>query len=128
MTKTTLEDMFRDDLGNKETLHDAEEVKRLFMQGSKIGKNIIKKETQLKELKGILDSVKMETPAVEIKAKLKTMYQLYESGKSLETKLGYLERTYKHTTLLGMCYNYTVAKIEGLEALKHTFETEIEGF
>ena len=122
-----MKDIFGAFDGN-ETLHDTAEMKRLFLSGSPLGKNIMKKEAQLLNLKELLSTVDEKNTSKELKDTIEDMYKLYETGKSLETKMGYLERTYKHVTLLSIAYNYTAAKIEGLSILKSKFETEIDGF
>lgn len=122
-----MEDMFNDMPGG-ESLHDEKEIKRLFLEGSKVGKNIIKKEAQLVEAKALLIGLDMSMPIDEMKERLVKMYSIYETGKALETKMGYLARTKNPTTVLGICYNLVASKLETLDHLKSDFETEIQGY
>lgn len=121
-----LEDIFQPEKGN--SLHDEIEIKRLFLEGSKIGKNILKKEEQVKEAKLILNEITQDMPIDEMKGKLIKMYRIYERGQSLETKVGYLSRTSNPVTVLGICYNLVATKLESLEGLKSTFNAEVQGY
>lgn len=112
---------------NQKSLHDPTEIKRLFLEGSKQGKNIIKKEDQLKEVKLLLDKVDQKNTK-ELKNTLKEMYNIYEHGRALETKVSNLNREYTKDVLLGFCYNYVAQKMETLDTLKQKFESEIQGY
>lgn len=124
--KIKMEDIFANTSAEK--LRDEDELKGLFLKGSKQGKNIDKKEEQLKEVKKLLKNVSLVQNFSEIKTTLIQMYKIYESGKSLETKIGYLEKTKSKDTLIGLCYNYVAAKIETLQTYKDKFESEIQGY
>ncbi len=121
-----LEDIFASTPGD--SLHDEKEIKRLFLEGSKVGKNIIKKTDQLTEVKKMLHGLDMQTDIKEMKTTLAQMYSIYESGKSLETKLGNLSRTNSKVTVLGICYNLVATKLDTLENLRADFDMEIEGY
>ena len=121
-----LEDIFAP--ASRESLHDEKEIKCLFLEGSKVGKNIIKKTEQLKEAKMILAGIDMDMSIQDMKSKLTLMYNIYETGNSLEVKLGYLSRTNNKVRVLGTCYNLVVSKLDTLEILKSDFDAEIEGY
>lgn len=122
----TLENIFNEK--NGESLHDTVEIKRLFLEGSKIGKNILKKEEQLEIVKDILSSVSENDDIDKLKSNMISMLRVYETGKALENKVSYLNRTRDRITVLGACYNLVATKIASLETLKQDFETDIEGY
>ncbi len=120
-----IEDIFKQE---NETLHDKEELKRLLLEGSKIGKNIIKKQQQLDDAKKILSDIDFNSSVGEIKNKLITMHKIYEKGSRLDKQVGYVNMTKNKDKLVGMCYNLVAGKMETLERLKDAFESEVEGY
>ena len=118
----------RDLFGQDEGMHDKQEMKRLFLEGSITGKKIIKKTAQLEESKRLLTGVSENTSIDELKKIYSEMLRTYDSGKTLETKMGYLEKTKDKVKILSMCYNLVASKIDTLEGLKSEFDSEVEGF
>ena len=124
MKETRLEDMFND---SGTGMHDPTDMKRIILEGSKIGKNIIKKEEQLIHVKALLDQVSITNTPKDIKKTLIQMYKIYEGGVSLDNKVGRITTT-DPIILLGLCYNYVAGKMETIQNYKEQFETEVQGY
>ena len=118
----TIESMF-----DSSGMHDTEDMKRIILEGSKIGKDIIKKENQLQKTKELLSSVDEHSSTEKIKQTLINMYKIYEKGNALDNKVGRI-RTDDNIALLGMCYNYTAGKMETIKILKDNFDSEVQGY